>query len=349
MTDVSSDPRENKVIIVGSNYGGTGAGGAPIIGKYVYQRHLDNFANDQSLWQFLISHYKWNQIIEAPVESKIKDQILVRNTNAGLAFYEDKLTRIFDKIIMLGLPVDILRKYSGDYGQAENHDFPNLLSALLANSIFQMPVTTPKPPHDADINRFVENTPIPLKRIRVLGHPNPPNMNQPWQDVAKKDSLEGAITISHFLGYLLYFLADYVKSDYARDSLLIENIFPKKFDDLLKGLDNGALSLALQRLAENLQYSLEWLASFNNRDNQRYVDFSMGLGGMHDFKIDHLKINEILDKVEPLFMKAFGHSFKKLFMEQLKGSFAGAGRGRERELSIEVGDRLRIALYGWLK
>lgn len=335
---------QNVVAVVGSNFGGTGAGGAPIIGRYIHDQHIEAHGSLDRLFHLFISHHKWYSIRNIPPSSKIDDRTHERNTNAGLSFYEDKLSQVFDKIVMFGLPQNIEREYSGENSQRENKDLPYLLSALIVNTYFASDFRSLKSGgHDQRLNRFVEEEPVQFSFIRLTGVNS--ERERIWDNVPFRDSLEGNVTISHFLAYLLFWMAGYVISPYKRDTLVIENHFPREFDAILAKVNARVLAGNLKKLAENLQGSLEWLSGFNDARNP--IDFKFKHLGTP--RLEWTEMRRISDSVEPKFQKVFRASFRQLFMRALKGHFSHAINGSEKELALEVKKALRADLYANLK
>jgi hypothetical protein len=345
LSDVTRDA-DNVAVLVGSNFGGTGAGGTPIVGETIHKYQADHGGLDRLFLGF-VSHYKWFSLINVPPNSPIREADLIRNTQSGLRYYGDKLCRIFDKIIMLGLPEDVTREGSNAQQQKDQKDLLYPISALLANSMFQVPFGTLKQANlDSKPNkfRFEDLSSLSLASIRgsvPSSERKRLNLESFWRDVDFRDSVEGNITTSYYLSNLCFWLSDYIDSPYSRDRVWIENHFPRGFDRIIRAVDRRELKANFLKLAENLAASLEWFDGFcRNVNNGTNFIFKR----IPKLAVEKRSMADIAIHIEPEFKEAFGLDFQGLFMEDLKKPFSHGNKGSEKQFSLEVYQRLRAVV-----
>lgn len=350
LSDATRDA-ENTVVFVGSNFGGTGAGGSPIIGETVYQYQLHHGGLER-LFMAYISHYKWFSLVNVPQNSPIREADLIRNAQSGLHYYGNRLCRIFDKIIMLGLPEDITRDGSNAQQQGDEKDILYPIGALIANAIIQVPFRNRKTAQkDVQPNKFSFEDNKKLSSFRTTvqdANRKSLSLETYWGNRGKTDfreSLEGCLTISYYLAHLCFWLSEYVISPYRSDKVWIENHFPRNFDKIIKHLDRDELRSNLTRLAENLTNSILWFCGFNTPRNK--IDFNLT-------KVPKLtavwrSMAEVSLSIEPDFEKTFGDSFQGLFMKEFKKPFSYGHANKERLFALELYQRIRAALFDRLR
>jgi hypothetical protein len=345
---VLSADAQTTSVIVGSNFGGTGAGGAPIIGEWIYRQYLKKRLVDQNLYHLFISHYKWFRL-QTDGEKKITDTNLTRNAHSGLKYYGDKLLRYFDKIVMLGLPKECTRIGENEDQQPHSADMLYLLGALLANSVFQSVFGKLKQAgHDETLSKFVFHDPIEIAHLRMVGPVD--ERNSFWRVKPElKDSLAGSLTIGYFLAHLCYWLSGYIKSPYWHDTVWTDNHFPKEFDAILRKLGKPrleGLARKMGTLGKNLRNSVEWVHKFGRDAN--HLDFTTVPKGV---VLDSWQENmgSISWEIEPVFRRVYGLNFQKFLFSTLSDPFDSGQKGKEQEFSVEIYKRLRRALYDRLK
>ena len=118
----------SKVVICGSLFGGTGAGGVPTLAKYI----RDKVGPDVEIT--IIDLMRWFHLSQ---DQKVSEEARLRyNEESGIYYLKDKIAEYVDACVLLGPKTTTEREHEDVGEQTEKSNYINLVAAVIANNAF---------------------------------------------------------------------------------------------------------------------------------------------------------------------------------------------------------------------
>ena len=151
----------NNVVICGSLFGGTGAGGIPTLAKYI-RREVG-----PGIKITIIDLLRWFWLPEQTHKSH--DSMLKHNAESGVCYLQDKIADSVNACVLLGLEEPVERTYEEIGKQTEKINFINLIAAIIANNSFNVAEYKSLFPNEHSIYSYVvPDNGLKASNIKVL-------------------------------------------------------------------------------------------------------------------------------------------------------------------------------------
>ncbi len=279
--DPNSDPKlsrirdlvqnsDMRVGLVGSMFGGTGAGAMPIL------------ANEIKSWNentkvFGVVHYKWFNLTGShnlEEARRTREDELESNTHAGTYYYSQVLGSDFDRLNVLSLDYEIPRGADDDGKQKANWHFLILMTTSILHFYSGL--------HEDEFQKFrmegfsLDKQMASLKDIKFrtsgYGLFRTDDRNNDWHMTSEKETLDFFWRLSHNTVQYLDWLCFILEEGKVEGGQWIKGLFPKEFEKLYdkSKIQVQEFARALEVKSRELRASLHWLAQFNN-DPQIFI------------------------------------------------------------------------------
>jgi hypothetical protein len=133
VNDISRS-KNSKVVICGSLFGGTGAGGVPTLAKYIREK----VGLDVEIT--IIDLMRWFHLSQ---DQKVSEEARLRyNEESGIFYLKDKIANYVDACVLLGPKTTTERTHQEVGAQTEKPNYINLFAAVIASNTFNITAIT---------------------------------------------------------------------------------------------------------------------------------------------------------------------------------------------------------------